>query len=571
MLENGSFSNCCEAGEPAVRPGWPGAGSARSSGTARPPWVAPALSAVLIVTTAVDVVDNLLVILSVLRNRKLRNAGNLFLVSLASADLAAALYPYPLILAAIFHDGWALAEAHCKASAFVMGLSVIGSVFNITAIAINCCCYVCHSMVYHQICQPWHMPFYICLVSLLTVGALVPNFFMGSLEYDPRVYSCTFIQVASTRYTMAVVVIHFFLPITVMSFCYLRIWALVLQACRRARSDTKLRPKPSDIWSFLTTFVVFVIFAICWAPLNGISLTVAIDPEEIPPQVPEGLFVASYFLAYFNSCLNALVYGLLNQNFHREYKKIVSALWNPRYCVQNASKGSQAPPVGNAQHPVHPQFVELHRVDKKLVSTMGSGCSGEAYSSPPPPPHYHYNNNILGQGTEPSSGKTEEPDGPNDSPVHFSLEFPVSVYFSASSAAPAHSSSLLQPLGALAITSGLQWPVPVSTLALLDHLACLRPPGGKLGKETGMWLAAEIRGLAKSLEYRGWASDPNVEPWQIARAKENLASIHQPESGEKTVEKANGPVLVPFQVTESAVDPGPLAGPPKLYNQNVLV
>lgn len=69
----------------------------------------------------------------------------------------AALHPYPLIseavfhsfiLAAIFHDGWALGEAHSKASAFVMGLSVMGSVFSITAIACSCCCYVCRDMAY---------------------------------------------------------------------------------------------------------------------------------------------------------------------------------------------------------------------------------------------------------------------------------------------------------------------------------------------------------------------------------------------------------------------------------------
>uniref|UniRef100_A0ABI7YW31 Melatonin receptor 1B n=1 Tax=Felis catus TaxID=9685 RepID=A0ABI7YW31_FELCA len=74
MPENISYANCCEAGELAMRPDWPGTGRARPSGTARPLWEAPALSTVLIVTTAVDVVGNLLVILSVLRNRKLRNA-----------------------------------------------------------------------------------------------------------------------------------------------------------------------------------------------------------------------------------------------------------------------------------------------------------------------------------------------------------------------------------------------------------------------------------------------------------------------------------------------------------------
>ncbi|KAF5926067.1 hypothetical protein HPG69_010089 [Diceros bicornis minor] len=223
-----------------------------------------------------------------------------------------------------------------------MGLSVIGSVFNITAIAINRYCYICHSVAYHRIYQHWHTPLYICLVWLLTVVALVPNFFMGSLEYDPRIYSCTFIQTASAEYTAAVVVIHFLLPIAVVSFCYLRIWVLVLQARRKVKPDSKLRLRPSDVRSFLTMFLVFVIFAVCWAPLNCIGLAVAINPEEMAPQVPEGLFVTSYFLAYFNSCLNAIIYGLLNQNFRREYKKIILALWSPRCCFQDASKGSHA-------------------------------------------------------------------------------------------------------------------------------------------------------------------------------------------------------------------------------------
>ncbi|XP_066108864.1 melatonin receptor type 1B [Saccopteryx bilineata] len=351
MPENGSFANCCEAGGRALRPDWPGAGGPR------PPWVAPALSAVLVVTTVVDILGNLLVIFSVFRSRKLRNyAGNLFLVSLALSDLVVALYPYPLILMAIFHDGWTLGQAHCKASAFVMGLSVIGSVFNITAIAINRYCYICHGTAFHRACQHWHTALYIGLIWLLTVVALLPNFFVGSLEYDPRIYSCTFIQTASAQYTVAVVVIHFLLPVTIVSFCYLRIWVLVLQARRKAKAESRLRLRSSDVRSFLTMFVVFVIFAICWAPLNCIGLAVAIDPEGM---VPEGLFVTSYFLAYFHSCLNAIIYGLLNQNFRREYKKIVLGLWSPWFCSQDASQGShtngqqgQALPVVNAPDPV---------------------------------------------------------------------------------------------------------------------------------------------------------------------------------------------------------------------------
>lgn len=44
-------------------------------GSVRPAWVIGILASVLIFTTVVDVLGNLLVIISVFRNRKLRNAG----------------------------------------------------------------------------------------------------------------------------------------------------------------------------------------------------------------------------------------------------------------------------------------------------------------------------------------------------------------------------------------------------------------------------------------------------------------------------------------------------------------
>lgn len=260
------------------------------------------------------------------------------MVSLALADLVVALYPYPLVLVALFHNGWSLGETHCKASGFVMGLSVIGSIFNITAIAINRYCYICHSFVYNKVYSWRNTIFYVCLVWVLTVVATVPNFFVGSLKYDQRIYSCTFAQTTSSCYTIAVVVIHFILPITIVSFCYLRIWILVIRVRRKVKSELKLKIKPSDFRNFLTMFVVFVIFAFCWAPLNLIGLAVAINPSEVAPKIPEWLFVVSYFMAYFNSCLNAIIYGLLNQNFRKEYKRILMSLWLPTLFHQNPSK-----------------------------------------------------------------------------------------------------------------------------------------------------------------------------------------------------------------------------------------
>ncbi|XP_026081130.1 melatonin receptor type 1A [Carassius auratus] len=290
------------------------------------PWVLTLLSSVLITTIIVDVLGNLLVIVSVFRNRKLRKAGNAFVVSLAVADLVVAIYPYPLVLTAIFNDRWIAGDIHCQISGFLMGLSVIGSIFNITGIAINRYCYICHSLKYDKLFSNKNTVCYVILVWALTILAIVPNWFVESLQYDPRVYSCTFAQSVSSLYTITVVVVHFILPIGIVTYCYLRIWILVIQVRRRVKPDSRPKIKPHDFRNFLTMFVVFVLFAVCWAPLNFIGLAVAIHPR-LGQAIPEWLFTASYFMAYFNSCLNGVIYGVLNHNFRKEYKRIILAIF----------------------------------------------------------------------------------------------------------------------------------------------------------------------------------------------------------------------------------------------------
>uniref|UniRef100_A0A8C5PEC1 G-protein coupled receptors family 1 profile domain-containing protein n=1 Tax=Leptobrachium leishanense TaxID=445787 RepID=A0A8C5PEC1_9ANUR len=289
-----------------------------------PAWVISTLTAILIVTISGDIVGNVLVITSVFRNKKLWKLGNAFVVSLAVADLLVAFYPYPLVLLAIFNQGWRMGHVHCQMSGYFMGLSVISSVFNITGIAVNRYCYICHNSWYPRLFSNTSTFCYVALVWVLALAAILPNLFVGSLRYDPRVFSCTFAQSVSSLYTLVVVIFHFFLPISVVSYCYLRIWVLVLNVRHRVKPDRHLQAQawPYNLQSFITMFVVFVLFAVCWGPLNIIGLTVAVYPS-LGNSIPCWLFLVSYFMTYFNSCLNAMVYGALNRNFRNEYKRIM--------------------------------------------------------------------------------------------------------------------------------------------------------------------------------------------------------------------------------------------------------
>lgn len=124
------------------------------------------------------------------------------------------------------------------------------------------------------------------------------------------------------------------------SLIFYLMWFYYFQVRRKVKTEESPRLRPSDLRNFITMFVVFVLFAICWAPLNLIGLAVAIDPSRVAPRIPEWLFVVSYFMAYFNSCLNAIIYGLLNRNFRNEYKRIVTSVWVTRLFVTETSRAA---------------------------------------------------------------------------------------------------------------------------------------------------------------------------------------------------------------------------------------
>ncbi|XP_043935148.1 melatonin receptor type 1B-like [Protopterus annectens] len=296
------------------------------------------MATALVFITIADLIGNSLVILSVLRNKKLRNTGNIFVINLSFTDLLTVFYSYPLIIMAIIKNDWTVGDIHCQITGYILVFSLLASVYNIMAIAINRYFYICHSTKYDKLYSTWNTVFWLCFVWAMAVIALLPIATVGALRYEEQIYTCEFIQTINLASAITVAVLHYIIPMTIIIFCYVRIWTLVIKVKYRVRKDGKQKLKPAEIKSFLTMFIVFVLFAICWSPFHISSLVMGLSPPGKAPRIISWLYVTSYFMMFFNSCLNGIIYGLFNQNFREEFKNILLLLWLPGIFCKETSR-----------------------------------------------------------------------------------------------------------------------------------------------------------------------------------------------------------------------------------------
>lgn len=90
-----------------------------------------------IVTFVVGVSANIMVIAGILKDKGSRNATNVFLVSLASADLLLLGFCAPLDIAHYFVVQWDTRGIFCKLAAYIETVSAFASVLNLLAVSIE--------------------------------------------------------------------------------------------------------------------------------------------------------------------------------------------------------------------------------------------------------------------------------------------------------------------------------------------------------------------------------------------------------------------------------------------------
>jgi len=95
------------------------------------------LSATLLGVMLVSVVGNSLVIIVIARNRGMRTRTNMFLCSLAVADLLCSVLAMPFSLATAIRAKWMFDTALCLATGFMTPLFVVASIHTLMYISVH--------------------------------------------------------------------------------------------------------------------------------------------------------------------------------------------------------------------------------------------------------------------------------------------------------------------------------------------------------------------------------------------------------------------------------------------------
>ncbi|EDW24613.1 GL23301 [Drosophila persimilis] len=344
-----------------------------------------------------SVAGNILVCLAIYTERSLRRIGNLFLASLAIADLFVASLVMTFagvndllgywIFGAQFCDTWVAFDVMCSTA----------SILNLCAISMDRYIHIKDPLRYGRwvtrrvavitIAAIWLLAAFVSFVPI-SLGIHRPDQPM-IFEDNGKKYPTCALDLTPT-YAVVSSCISFYLPCVVMIGIYCRLYCYAQKHVKSIKAVTrpgevaekqryksirrpKMTPKKfkvrnlhhsspyhvSDHKAAVTVGVIMGVFLICWVPFFCVNITAAFCKTCIGGQT----FKILTWLGYSNSAFNPIIYSIFNKEFRDAFKRILT-MRNPWCCAQD---------VGN----IHPRNSDRFITDyaSKNVVVMNSGRS----------------------------------------------------------------------------------------------------------------------------------------------------------------------------------------------------
>ena len=262
-------------------------------------------------------------------NRNLRTRGNVFILNLAAADLLVAVVNLPITMTTVLADKWILGKTVCQISGFITLLTFVASCMALSMININRYHAIMQWQSYKNTYTKRKCLLYVGITWAITIVLSIPPFFgWARFDYDPGQSYCFAEWKASKSYTIFMIAACLCGPLSIMTYCYVRInlydkkFALGISSSPNESENTRntdpkacfKRRKKRLTRTILT--LIFV-FGVCWSPFALIMIAQVFFNAHVPRYVDFGSLV----LGYLNSFLNVIVYNATNRKIREKFKQ----------------------------------------------------------------------------------------------------------------------------------------------------------------------------------------------------------------------------------------------------------
>lgn len=308
-------------------------------------------------TMALGIAGNSLIVFTICRYRRMKSTTNVFLASLASADLLLIIVCIPVKVAKLFSYTWTMGLFLCKMVHYMQSVSAICSVLTLTAMSVERYYAIVHPMKAKYLCTisqarkiilaTWAASFLLA-VPILFVQIQMPVGERFKAHWCVRNWDDPPLWKLHELYMLLLILV---VPTSVMAVTYTAIcWEIwtVMQtryhmtsgkaslncesfplSCKRHTTfvhSTKISHDENNTVKQVIKMLVLivVVFVVCWGPLLVDNVLTA---WGYLPHIRTGslkhMATTFHLMAYFNSCVNPIVYGFMSKNFRESFHKAV--------------------------------------------------------------------------------------------------------------------------------------------------------------------------------------------------------------------------------------------------------
>ncbi|KAM9308320.1 galanin receptor type 1 [Gastrophryne carolinensis] len=272
---------------------------------------------------ALGVLGNSLVITVLSRNKpgKPRSTTTIFILNLSIADLAYLLFCIPFQSTVYMLPTWVLGAFICKFIHYFFTVSMLVSIFTLSAMSVDRYVAIVHSRRSSSIRVSRNALLGVIIIWILSIAMASPVAYNQRLIHWGNNQTFCWEHWHNLRhkrlYVVCTFVFGYLLPLLLISFCY----AKVLNHLHKKLRNVSKKSEASKKKTAQTVLVVVIVFGISWLPHHVIYLWAEFG--DFPLTQASFVFrITAHCLAYSNSSVNPIIYAFLSENFRKAYKQV---------------------------------------------------------------------------------------------------------------------------------------------------------------------------------------------------------------------------------------------------------